>query len=120
MAKAKGEKEFFIGIKKPKTLRRGMLETLRDTISLLQKSERMKKARAERYEAVSELRTIMNDIAIDLARLEQKLPRYTFEKLKVEEVEKKKKKKKKPRVREEEIDLLERELAEVEAKLKML
>ena len=118
MAKLSEEKELFIGIKKPKELRKELLESLRDTINLLKKSEDMKKARAERYEAVAELRGAMNDVALDLAKLEQMLPKYTFEKPKVEEGAKEKKEK--PRAKEEEIELLERELAEVEAKLRMI
>lgn len=119
MAKQKEEKDIFVGIKDPKEVRRAMLEALRDLISLLQKSEEMKRVRAERYETVAELRARMNDIAIDLARLEQMLPKYTFEKPKIEEVVEKKEGKK-PRAKEEDIELLERELAEVEAKLKLL
>jgi hypothetical protein len=58
----------------------------------------------------------MNELAVDLAKLEQMLPKFTFEKPKVKEAGKTEK----PVPKEEEIDLLERELAEVEAKLKML
>lgn len=117
MAKSK-DKEIFVGIQKPKYLRKEMLEILRDCISLLKKNESMKKSRAERYDAVSDLRKVMNEIAMDLAKLEHMLPKYEFETPKV--LQAGKAGEKKPRAKEEEIDLLERELAEVEAKLKML
>ena len=115
---SKAEKELFVGISKPKALRKELLETLRDIISLIKRNEKLKKARADRYEAVAELRVMMNDIAVGLAKLEQLLPSFDFETPKLEPLGKAKEEK--PRTKDEEIDMLESELAEVEAKLRMI
>ncbi|MBI4438959.1 hypothetical protein HY640_03445 [Candidatus Woesearchaeota archaeon] len=117
---------FYVGIDEPSQLRRSVLEASKDLIRFMQRYERLKAVRSEKYAQTARLRALyheviglISDLKADLPRVDVKsLPRYEDEPKKKaqqpEQVEKKVVK------RMSGVERLEAELGQIEEKLRTL
>jgi phage-related protein len=71
--------EFFVRIEEPKTLRKELLETSKITINLLKKQESIKKIKIEKRQAISNIRKTNSEIKLLLERLEKLMPDISIE-----------------------------------------
>jgi hypothetical protein len=142
---AEEEKDvFYVGIKSPVEIRRGILESSKGVIEALQRYERLKVIRNEKGESIDKLKALIKEIIRDVNKLKSDLPKAKIriksreeaplieteeEEVKPKKVKvkkkaaKKAKKEVKPKVTEEkpkplgELEKLESELSSIEKKL---
>jgi len=72
--------EFFVRIEEPRTLRKELLETSKLTINLLKKQERIKKIKLEKKQTITNIRKINSEIKLLLERMEKLMPEISKEK----------------------------------------
>src|SRR3989344_1006476 len=120
MAK-EGEEVFFVGLQSPEDLRRDLLESTKDVITVLRTYENFKKNRVDKAQHVLRLKETIKELDVLFAKLKRVLPKTRLrEKAKSvstkskDEMELEKKNSKKPA---SEIEMLEIELADIEHKL---
>ena len=124
---------FFVRLKEPNELRRSILETLKQTLELMQKLEKFKPIRHEKLEKINELRGLVKSTNKLFGSLKVKLPQTNLKAVviretqaqpkKVEQMKEKKEKsfKQKPQKKDmTEVEKLESELGAIESKLKNL
>jgi len=122
------EEPFYVGVKDTDEVRRTLLETTRDVVQHLQRSEKFKAVRKEKLEQIDKLKKLIKEITKDVNKLKAVLPRTklrathkkvhvpkkpTFEEVK-KEVRPQPEKKHKPAT---ELEKLEAELSEIEGRL---
>ena len=125
---------FFVQVKKPNEVRRGILETLKDIVETLKRFEKFKYIRHKKLEKIHHLAVLLKQANKTLGNLKLKLPQTnlratvarTPSQPKVHHKKKKKvkaaeeKQQKVPKKELTEVDKLEAELSAIESKLKML
>lgn len=74
MASPKNPEVFFVGIQNAEDLRRSMLESIRDSITFLQKYEKFLEIRKQKNAAIADLKRIIKEINQNAANLKKKLP----------------------------------------------
>jgi hypothetical protein len=75
MPKEVKQEPFYVGIKDPTELRRTLLESTRDIVQHLQKSERFKAVRKEKLEEIAKLKSLIKEITKNINKLKQVLPK---------------------------------------------
>ena len=139
MADKKKEADvFFVEMKEPLYVRKGILESMKEIIHFLQEYERFKQVKADKEKYIADLKKVINDLNSLVTKLKTELPKKQMkdlpEELKKTIMLKKKEKKKKAKaecvVKEElpepeqpkrsEVDKLEDELVAIEQKLSRL
>ena len=140
MPKKEKEEEgsvFFVGVRDPIEIRRSLLESSKEILQYMQRSEKFKEVRKEKAVQIGKLRDIMKELNKLVKSLKVGLPKTGLraKKAKVEAPKKKKASKKKakktvltelPEVKVEkpqemsEIERLEAELGEIEGRLSKL
>lgn len=76
-AKQKGATKtdaFYIGIPSPKSVRRSVLESSKDVITVLKKHENIKEIRDEKARVSDEFNTLLRDIKATISKLKKILP----------------------------------------------
>ena len=131
---------FFVEVRDPGEVRKNILETLREILSVLQRFEKFKHLRHEKLEKIQKLRVLVRQANKILNELKSRLPQTNLRAIVVKETHKhaapvhhKKKKKgkeareakqekqvKMPKKEMTEIEKLESELNAIEGKLKSL
>lgn len=76
MAKKKGE-DFYVGIKEPISLRKGVLLAVKGMVTVLQRIELITVLRKDKADAIARLKELMKDIASSTINLRNKLPKPT-------------------------------------------
>lgn len=132
MTKKKSKKEelFYVGVKNPVELRRVILESSKEMVQYMQRAEKFKKIRAEKEEEFAKLKKTMNSVSLMVSKLRSYLPKAD---IKSGASEYKKAKKDAPvienikvskqsikEIPQSEIIKLERELGEIESRLKRM
>lgn len=132
MAKKKSKKEelFYVGVKNPVELRRVILESSKEMVQYMQRAEKFKKTRAEKEEEFAKLKKTMNSVSSMVSKLRTYLPKAD---IKSGASEYKKAKKDAPSIKnikvskqslkeipQSEIIKLERELGEIESRIKRM
>ena len=117
MAEAKG---FYVGVKEPVSLRRNLLESSKGIVQSLKDYEKLKLIREERHKKILEFRDKINEILVLLSGLKEHFPKHglkedVYVKNKTEKT--KKGKTKKIDIKTDEIEKLEKDLAEIESRL---
>lgn len=117
--------EFYVNIENPAEFRRKLLETSKEVVIALQKFERLKASRIKRLENYDQLRMNIREINELVAKLKKELPAIRIPKRAEPKTVKAPKAKKtiapKPApIRASAADKLEKELSEIESKLKAL
>jgi hypothetical protein len=122
---------FFVQIRDPVKVRRGILETLKEIVEVLQRFEKFRQLRHEKLEKINHLRVLLRQANRMLGDLRGKLPQTNLRaaiagEAPVHKVPRKKKKskaseEKAPQKREmTHLEKLEAELSAIESKLKSL
>lgn len=139
-AKEQSNELFFVEVKDPGEVRRNILETLREILSVLQRFEKFNNIRQEKLEKIQKLRILVREANKMLNELKRSLPQTNLRAAVVKEtphhvnqVSHKKKKKgksaneekaekqvKMPKKQMTELEKLESELNAIEGKLKSL
>lgn len=132
-SKEQSEELFFVQVRDPNSVRRDILESLKDIVEMLQRFEKFKHARHQKLEKIHKLRGLIKEANKMLGTLKLKMPQTNLRAAAKESAPKPKKAhhtkhaKKKPKETEEkpkkeptEIDKLEAELNAIESKLKSL
>jgi len=117
MAETKG---FYVGVKEPVSLRRNLLESSKGIVQGLKDYEKLKLIREERHKKILEFKDKIGEIVVLLSGLNEHLPRHkpkegVYVKKKAEKT--KKGKTKKAEIKIDEIERLEKDLAEIESRL---
>lgn len=109
---------FYVGIKNPLDVRRGLLESYKYMIKGLQMHEKFKSTREEKIEQIIRLRNVMEDIEKLNARLKAELPKTELraKNTNVEQTMPKTTYSRAPK-KMSEVERLERELDDIESKL---
>jgi len=120
MAETKG---FYVGVKEPVSLRRNLLESSKAIVQSLKDYEKLKSIREERHKKILEFKEKIDEILVLLSGLKEHLPRHklkedVYAKSKAEKT--KKGTKKKAEIKIDEIERLEKDLAEIESRLKSI
>ena len=88
LKETKEEAVFFVGMKDPMELRRSILESSKELLQYLQRTEKFKQVRKEKTAEIAKLKSIMKEINSLSRKLKQSLPktglRAAKPKLKVE------------------------------------
>jgi len=114
-------KRFYVGVKEPISLRRNLLESSKAIVQSLRDYEKLKLIREERHKKIIEFKEKIDEMLALLSELKEHFPKH---KLKEEAYAKKRTEKtkkgktKKAEVRIDEIDRLEKDLAEIESRLR--
>lgn len=118
---------FYIGIKEPTSVRRELLETSKLIVQLLRRYEKFKLLKSEKADEIVKLRDAVNDMNSLFFKLKAELPKTKLRnKVPEEEAEEKSKKTKKgkkearepaERAKKSDVDELEDQLREIEARL---
>ncbi|MBL7055841.1 hypothetical protein ISS07_02930 [Candidatus Woesearchaeota archaeon] len=121
---------FFVEVKEPNEIRRGILESLKDIVENLQRFEKFKEIRKEKMHNIEILRTDLKDLNKQITNLKSAFPDTKLREIKTKlkpTIDKKKTKKRKHKPKEviqekpkTELDRLESELGAIEEKLKGL
>ncbi len=118
---------FYIGIENPSTVRRGILEASKELIQILQRYEKLKAIRTEKYIQTAKLKAIYDEVIELLADIKTELPPMDVKVLpKLPEIERKHSMpvENVPNIPVKKvqtgIDKLEQELNEIEEKLKSI
>lgn len=125
VVKKKEQEELFVGIKDPVEVRRNVLESLKEIVTLMQKQETERQVREEKLETLNKMRKNLREINSLIGKLKGELPLLPAQpKPKPVTVQKAIPQVKEPEVKPSkigpEIDKLEKELADIEAKLSKL
>ena len=120
MAETKG---FYVGVKEPVSLRRSLLESSKSVIQGLKDYEKLKSIREERHKKILEFRDKINEIIVLLSGLKEHLPKHelkedVYVKSKAEKTNKGKTRKTK--IKTDDVERLEKDLAEIESRLKSM
>ena len=131
MAKSAREQDsevFFVQVREPAEVRRGILESLKEILELLQRFEKFRQKRHEKLERIQHLRKLVKDANKLMGNLKLKLPQTNLKGIAREAPKPQKKEKKKevkqaapkkePRKEKTELEKLEEELSAIESKLK--
>jgi hypothetical protein len=133
----KKQHEYYVGVESPTEIRKGLLESSRDIIHMLQSHERIKSLRNEKNDQLQKLDSLMRDIYMLSNKLKAQLPKLPAKKKVPEKGQKKGEDKKKVEVKRKEepkkiqapvkqtiipkertaLELLEEELVNVEKQL---
>lgn len=124
MAEEKKE-YFYVGVREPNEIRKGLLSSSKRTISVLRKFEEFRSLRQEKIEAVIELKRVVRELALLTSKLKVLLPQTklramgTDKKKELEETTKKimEHRKKAKQKEKGELELLEKELGEIESRI---
>lgn len=116
----------YIGIEDPSGVRRSLLESSKDIIQFLQRFEKLKSIRAEKYAQMAKLKVIYDDIISTFPEIKNELPKIDIKEL--PRMEQRKAIVNDTRLQPEQpspkrataVDRLEAELSEIESKLKSL
>ncbi len=123
---------FFVQVKDPNEVRRGILETLKDIVEVLKSFEKFKRIRHEKLEKINHLRVLTRQANKMLGDLKLKLPQTNLRATAASGVSAQPKKahhkkgiktkaeEKTPKREMTEVDKLEAELNAIEGKLKSL
>lgn len=119
---------FFIGIQNPDEVRKVLLESWKEVVESLERYENFKEIRKERVENIEKFKKNVKEISRLITELKEKLPetglKPAIPKIKEQETGKSRKQPtKKPKARKKEkteLDRLEDELGQIEAKLNSL
>ena len=117
MAETKG---FYVGVKEPVSLRRNLLESSKGIVQSLKDYEKLKSIREERHEKILEFRGKINEILVLLSGLKEHIPKHGLREgvyVKSKEEKTKKGKTKKAEIKIDDIERLEKDLAEIESRL---
>ena len=122
---------FYVGIENPSNLRRGILETSKEMLHFLQRYEKLKEIRAQKYSEIAKLKVIYEDLKASIPFAKAELPKVDIKTLPKHSESKKEEYHDKvaARVQAEQkvpsapkklsgIEKLEQELADIEEKLK--
>ncbi len=71
----KKEEEYFVGISEPIEIRRGILESAKKMIHMLQKYERFKTMRHRKIEHINKLNETIKEINLLISKLKAELPK---------------------------------------------
>jgi len=132
----KAEEVFYVGVQDPTEVRRNVLESYRDAVHFLQQHEKLKALRAQKAQALEEVRADVRELKTLVLRLKRVMPKTKLrvklneehreakapvEKKAEEKPKKEKKKRHEKRLRPAkdggELEQLESELSEIEHKL---
>ncbi|MFW5745960.1 MAG: hypothetical protein ACOCWQ_00225 [Nanoarchaeota archaeon] len=72
---SQSDEPFYIGVHNPKDLRRNVLETSKDVISILKQYEYIKQVRKEKRELMEDLDGVMKEIRTSMNKLKKTLPK---------------------------------------------
>ena len=120
MAEIKG---FYVGVKEPISLRRNLLESSKSVIQRLKDYENLKLIRIEKHKKILEFKDKINEILVLLSELKENFSKHGLgEDVNVKrKAEKNKKgKTKKVDVNTSEIEKLEKDLTEIESRLRSI
>ena len=130
MPKKEIEEPFYVGVKDPAEIRRTVLESTKDIVQHLQRSERFKAVRKEKLEQIDKLKSLIKEITKNVNKLKSILPKTKLraaprKKAAVKPVSKKPKEEVKPKPEKKprpvtELEKLEAELSEIEGRLTKL
>jgi hypothetical protein len=109
---------FFVGVKYPNEVRRGLLESQKGVISFLRRYEALRALRVKKVEKIDQLRTEIDELSKLVMKVRRDLPKAGLREEKPL-AEKKKEYESAPE-RTSEVDKLEAELSYIEKKLKNL
>lgn len=127
MRKAVKEQEsndlFFVQIREPSEVRRGILESLKEILEMLQRFEKSRHARHEKLVKIQKLRVLMKDANKLIGDLKARLPQTSLKGAVAREDKQpgkpaKKKEDHQPKKGKSELERLEEELSSIESKLK--
>jgi hypothetical protein len=124
MAEEKKE-YFYVGIREPNEIRKGLLSCSKRTIAVLRKFEEFRSLRQEKVEAIIELKRVVRELALLTSKLKVLLPQT---KLRAMGADKKKEledttrkitehRRKAKQKEKSELEMLEKELSEIEARV---
>lgn len=65
---------FYVGVENPETLRRSLLEASKGMIQVLQRYEKLKAIRAEKYSNAAKLKAVYDDIINMMSEMKAELP----------------------------------------------
>ncbi len=107
--------QYFVNIKDPQDVRRGLLSNSRRIIQILQRYERIKELRIKKVELLSKMRGINKEINLLVTKLKKEMPKAEIRvKNKPRDTERA------PRRSINELEKLESELKEIEEKIGMI
>ncbi len=115
---------FFVQIREPSEVRRGILESLKKILELLQRFEKFRHIRHDKLMKIQKLKVLMKDANKLMGELKSKLPQTSLKGVVVKETSKqpkkpaKKKEEQQPKKNKSELERLEAELSAIESKLK--
>jgi len=108
-------KEVYVGVKEPISLRRNLLESSKGIVQGLKDYEKLKLIREDKHKKILEFKSKINEILILLSALKENFPK---EEQKEHNYTKKKiVKTKNIKIKTDEINRLEKDLAEIESRL---
>jgi hypothetical protein len=113
------EEKYYVNIREPAELRRNLLETSRQVILALQRYENFKLKRAKKHDLIDKLRSNFREINELIAKLKKELPQTKIARKMTFQREAKPAAVSIPKGRKEIADL-EKELREIENKLRSL
>ena len=120
MAEIKG---FYVGVKEPISLRRNLLESSKAIVQSLKDYEKLKLIREERHAKILEFKEKIDEMLVLLSGLKEHFPKHELKKdfyVKRKKEKREKGKTKKAEVKIDEIDRLEKDLAEIESRLRSM
>jgi hypothetical protein len=114
------EEPLFVGVENPTNVRRSVLESAKEVVSMLRRMEELKKIRLQKIELMEHMNTDLRSIKILVGKLKRKLPTqvardHTHVPAKTEKSVASKEPIRKSRT---ELEMLEDEIAAIEGKLK--
>jgi len=115
MAEIKG---FYVGVKEPISLRRNLLESSKAIVQSLKDYEKLKLIRGERHAKILEFKEKIDEMLVLLSNLKEHLPKHELKKEFY--VKRKTGKTKKVEIKTDEIENLEKDLAEIESRLRSI
>ncbi|MBW3013377.1 hypothetical protein KY325_04240 [Candidatus Woesearchaeota archaeon] len=124
--KEKEEKEvFYVGVTDPAELRRDVLESIKDIITILKTYENFKSVREEKAKQTLKLKDLVAQITLLINKLKRELPKTRIRakpEKEIKAIERKEEVKmvQVPRKKMSEIEKLEAELTDIEKKLSLL
>jgi len=108
-------KEVYVGVKEPVSLRRSLLESSKGIVQSLKDYEKLKLIREDKHKKILEFKNKINEILVLLSDLKENFPKE--EQKEYNHTKKKIVKTKNINIKTDEIDRLEKDLAEIESRL---
>jgi chromosome segregation ATPase len=79
------QKDYFVGIYDPVDVRRNLLESSRNIVKSLESFDNLQRIRHDKLKSIKELKSMMNEIDMILAKLKEKLPNAHLRELDISE-----------------------------------